>query len=97
MTCNELLRFAKLKKEGELNTLKENFRKDVFDIIREICTILEGKEKQINPENIAKELAEYLLYFVRYADSIEDVCLCGNIKEILDIENSNIQNFAYVA
>ena len=97
MTCNELLRFAKLKKEGELNTLKENFRKDVFDIIREICTILEEKEKQINPENIAKELAEYLLYFVRYADSIEDVCLCGNIKEILDIENSNIQNFAYVA
>lgn len=97
MTCNELLRFAKLKKEEELNTLKENFRKDVFNIIREICTILEEKEKQLNPKNIAKELAEYLLDSSRQADSIEDVCLCENIKEILDIENSNIQNFAYVA
>ena len=97
MTCNELLRLAKSQKETEANSAKEKFQKDVFDVIREICAILGEKEKQINPKNIAKELAEYLLDSVRYADSIEDVCLCGSIKEILDIENSNIRNFAYIA
>ena len=97
MTCNELMRIAQKRKEVELNALKENFCKDVFGVIKDVFEILEEKEKPVNPKNIAKELAESLLYSVRYADFIEDVCLCGKIKKILDIENSNIQDFAYVA